>query len=288
MATVKAHMKLLSRIEMKTRKKACFTLIELLVVIAIISILAALLLPSLAAARERAKTISCGSNLRQVGQCLAFYETDFSDYLPAVYYYRGGSAMGDSYAMQFAYLGYFKASNTNAMASFGFEKTIFECPSGRKQLAANVPTSRYDIDGAGAFRTSTSPSQSTINIVVDNWYCINGASTSTQLTPFNSFPLSDTGAASLHKAVEMKHISKTVFLFDGINFNFPIAPTRLNLRHDGSRNANLLFMDAHVRTYPNTMLPASTAGVTADFLSQNYPDQLADGSTIDSMPAFRV
>ena len=68
---------------MKSRKR--FTLIELLVVIAIIAILAAMLLPALSQAREKARAINCTNQMKQLSLSMLLYADIFDEVFPPVY-----------------------------------------------------------------------------------------------------------------------------------------------------------------------------------------------------------
>lgn len=88
-----------------------FTLIELLVVIAIISVLAAMLLPSLSRAREQARRTACKNNLKQLGLSLLMYSSEYSGSFPT----GKGSHLADLTMLWST--GYVKDPN------------IYECPS---------------------------------------------------------------------------------------------------------------------------------------------------------------
>ena len=163
------------------KKQKAFTLIELLVVITIISILAAILFPVFARARENARRSSCMSNMKQIGLGIMQYVQDYDEHYPLAWYGQTADNSKTSFTQTQAGMpgSYYKTCGPDTCTNgegyfytwkdliFPYVKSlqIFSCPSSRLQLYGTAHLSDYQISGA----YGNTPSQSLQNTSASNY-----------------------------------------------------------------------------------------------------------------------
>ena len=237
-----------------------FTLIELLVVIAIIAILAAILFPVFAQAREKARQTSCLSNMKQIGTAVQLYVDDYDETFPTCYWFSAqtweGNPMINSWPGHF--LPYIKNVN------------IFVCPS----------ATPYDASDGNCKRGNTR--------CINCSYAANGAYFGRVYGPSEWYSMSDLTCNVQPKCLaNIEHSSERILLSElsffhhlsqvepYVNENTGYLKTcgyeKAPAFHNGG--ANYTFCDGHAKYYKKGTVTVKMYGGTAageDFDAQYW------------------
>lgn len=195
--------------------RRAFTLIELLVVIAIIAILAAILFPVFAQAKEAAKKTACLSNMKQLGLGVQLYLADSDDRM----FFRSGSASSRS--------GLIPTANGNRwwnlIGPYLKNKEVFRCPSDSQ------PTASRDVDGNLTIQRSyiaIFPAESLVatsienvadtTVITEKWgQDFNGAVTDSWIEPYNGdFSVDAHDPTRTYKAADRHAKQMNAIFFD--------------------------------------------------------------------------
>jgi prepilin-type N-terminal cleavage/methylation domain-containing protein/prepilin-type processing-associated H-X9-DG protein len=261
-----------------TRSRSGFTLIELLVVIAIIAILAAILFPVFAQAREKARAISCLSNEKQLGLAFMQYSQDYDETLPSGSEVNYGGRLGAGWAGQvYAYV--------KSVA-------VFHCPDDTTEGNPNATPPTYPVSYSyntlvpnsynnvkGHLSAFTSPAKTVIlSESVGDTAAVDAPNEGCQ-TPFPSasayscagvFSSASTGnrffAGEGNSGDTLTVLGATGWLQGNLAGHI----AQKDGRHTGS--ANYIFADGHAKRVPNTLIsPGANNAINPTDPPTSYP-----------------